>query len=348
MLFFYFFLGMRGQIIVPCVIAVWLLCSCSKTDKPASTGETEETESEQASSPTFLPSPNGKSSTSDHFGETRTLAAPDTTPREPVSESPGIVDNREAQVALDLLKMPESEAKSLALTELFRRWAKDDLDAAMEFLPYLDKDIEAKRSFYRGVQWEILEKNPELLLDIIGEGNWWQDQWRAEGQAMAKVADTNLERLIDHYTNTVPGKQFPHIAGKIANSLMLADSFEEAEAFAMSIERPDSRGTAMQAILFRWTDKDPVAASTYVDRITDPDLKDYAIRGMINRTVGDSPEETLAWTMTMQEGEVRTNAVKFLASRWSNPEQVENLKQLASFRGLSSEERTILETALNN
>lgn len=278
---------------------------------------------------------------------TRTLAGPNPEPTGPVHESPGIVDNREAQVALDLLKMEDNAAKSLALTELFERWAKDDLDAAMEFLPYVEKDIEPKRAFFRGVAPQLLEQDPERLLDITKE-HWWQGQWEVYIQAMKKVADSNLDEAVDYYSNTVEGKQYPYLAEKIASNLMDDRSFEEAEAFALSIERPESRGMAIQGIVKRWTKQDPVAASTYVDNLSDPALRDYAIRGMIQQTAGDSPEETLAWTKTMQEGSVRMNAVNFLVRRWNSPGHRKNLEDLATFRGLSNQERQLIQEALAN
>ena len=96
------------------------------------------------------------------------------------------------------------------------------------------------------------------------------------------------------------------------------------------------------------TAQDPVAASTYIEGISDPMLKDYAIRGMIQQAAGVSPVETLAWAKTMQEGAVRMATVKFLARRWNSPDYRDNLEDFATFRGLSNQEREIIQEALGN
>ncbi len=337
---------MRGfHTIIAFTIAVSAV-SCSQPDTEPPSADNRETNSSNGD-PTspfadLISSPDDNT-----LATTLAMAEPNLETTGPVHESPGVVDNREARVALDLLKMENSEAKSLALTELFERWSKDDLNAAMEFLPYVEKDIETKRAFFRGVATELLEQDPERLLDITRE-HWWQGQWEATIKAMTKVADSNLDLAVDFYTNTVKGKQYPPTAGKIAGNLMKERSLEEAEAFALSLERPESRGMAVQGILSRWTAQDPVAASTYVEGISDPMLRDYAIRGMIQQAAGVSPLETLAWAKSMQEGAVRMNTVKFLARRWNSPDHRKNLEDLSTFRGLSNQEREIIQETLGN
>lgn len=271
----------------------------------------------------------------------RTLAEPSLEPTGPVHESPGVVDNREAQVALDLLKMENGSAKSLALTELFERWAGDDLASAMEFLPYIVEDIENKRAFFRGVAPELLEQDPERLLAITKE-HWWQGQFEAYVQSMKKVADSNLDLAIESYTSTTEGKQYPYLAEQIARNLMEDRSLEEAEAFAMSIKRPEARGMAIQGIYNRMCKQDPVVAATSIDNLSDPTSRDYAVRGFIQQTANRNPEETLIWTMTMEEGAVREGAVKFLVRRWGVGGNQEYIQKMIEHPSLTEQERDVI------
>ncbi|MDF1826228.1 MAG: hypothetical protein P1U68_16395 [Verrucomicrobiales bacterium] len=312
-----------------------LSSSCSKPEGTTAKEDVPKSPSENIASTSFA---DLNATSPGEVPAIRTLVEPDIGLTGPVHESPGIVDNREAQVALELLKMENGAAKSLALTELFRRWSEEDLDAAMQILPYVENDIENKRAFFRGVAPELLDQDPERLLEITTE-HWWQGQWEAYVEAMKKVADSNLDLAIDHFTNTVEGKQYPYLAEKIARNLMTDRSFEEAEAFALSIERPDARGMAMQGIFNRWARQDPVAASASVNELSDPMLKDYAILGMIQQTAGESPGESLIWTMTMQEGKVRTNAVTFLTRRWKSGANEQAYEQLMRHPGLTAQER---------
>ena len=328
---------MRAFFVSLAAVLSLLAASCSKPDETIAA----DPESESASGKTTLSSLAGVDpAVSDELP--RTFSEPSLEPTGPVHESPGIVDNREAQIAFDLLKMEEGSAKSLALTELFERWSEEDLNAAMRFFPYVVKDIENKRAFMRGVAPQLLEQDPERLVEITQE-HWWQGQFEAYIEGMKKVADSNLDMAVDVYVNNVEGKQYPGLAEQIAGNLMEERSLEEAEAFAMSIQRPAARGMAVEGIVEYWTRQDPVAAATYVDEISDPAVKDYAIRGMVRRTADWSPEESLVWTMTMQKGDVRMGAVKHLGRRWSKTGNQESLGKLMEHPGLTEEERAAIQ-----
>jgi len=320
----------------PLTIVITLLtASCSKPEGATTEDAESESPFENATVSSF---PDPDSTVPGELPAVQTFAQPNLELTGPVHESPGIVDNQEARVAVDLLKMENGPAKSLALTELFQRWAEDDLDAAMGMLPYLVNDIENKRAFFRGVAPQLLEQDPERLLAITKE-HWWQGQFEAYVQSMTKIADSNLDLAIESYTSTTEGRQYPGLAEKIAGNLMVDRSLEEAEAFAMSIERPEARGMAVEGIVERWTRQDPFAAATYVDDISDPAVKDYAIRGLIRRTANHSPEESFVWTMTMREGDVRMGAVKHLARRWGSGREPEFLERLIGHPGLTEGER---------
>lgn len=324
------------SLLAPLAIGLGILAiSCSKPDERTAEDSDSESASEKATPRSFAdldPAISGEEPIAETFPE------PSLEPTGPVHESPGIVDNREAQVAFDLLKMEQGSAKSLALTELFDRWAEEDLNAAMEFFPYVVKDVENKRAFLRGVAPQLLEQDPERLVEITKE-HWWQGQFEAYVEGMKKVADSNLDMAIDVYTEKVEGRQYPWLAEKIAVNVLEERSFEEAEAFALSVERPEARGMAFEGIVNRWTKENPVAAATYVDNISDPLIKDYAIRGLIRRAAGWSPEETLVWTMTIREGDVRMGAVKQLANRWSKLGKQEYVGKLLEQPGLTDKER---------
>jgi len=320
------------------IVITLLTMSCSKPEGTT----TKDSESESPPENTTISSfPDLDSTVPGELPTVQTFAEPNLELTGPVHESPGIVDNQEAQVAFDLLKMENGPAKSLALTELFRRWAKDDLDAAMGILPYIANDIENKRAFFRGVAPELLEQDPERLLDITKD-HWWQGQFEAYVHSMMKVADSNLDLAVDSFTNTVEGKQYPYLAEKIARNLMDDRSLEEAEAFALSIDRPEARGMAIQGIYNRMTKQDPVVAATSIDNLTDPTFRDYAVRGLIQQTANRSPEETLVWTMTMEEGEVREGAVKFLVRRWRVGGNQEFIEKMIEHPRLTKQERDVI------
>lgn len=270
---------------------------------------------------------------------------------EATTMSPGtpnlqVVDGRERALAGDLLEMPPGEAMSLAMTELVRRWASKDLDGALEFASELqDGHWEAKRSYYRGIADELARQKPEVLLETIATGIWWQDQWKPERTAVLKVSETDLDAAVSHFSNTGQNKQLGMIANHFASRIASERSVDEALAFAESLENPKARGFALRATVNEWIDTESVAATGYVDSITDPYLKSHAIRGMVESIWQTHPTETMAWALAITDAEIRESPLGQLAKNWNNDNDRDNLMKLMERNDLTNEDRAALDRA---
>lgn len=255
-----------------------------------------------------------------------------------------VIDDREYETALQILELPDGEAKSLALTELVRRWGARDLEAALVFGESLGKHSEERRAFYRGIDSYLAEEDPNALLDVIGDGLWWQGQWKAERKAVLSVAETDFEKAVTHFSNAWEGKQHQEVAYRFANRLAEESSIEEALQFSSELKKPEAQGRAMQAALRNWANQDPVEAVSFIEGITDDDLRSYAVRGLVTSILSTNPTEALEWTMTISQPDVRAESIRQLARSWDNDANRAQFERLLSHASLSAAERSeILE-----
>ena len=270
---------------------------------------------------------------------------------EPKPDNLQVVNDREAEMAWEILNLPENEASSMAMTELARRWGKTDLDAAVEFAKSLPKEGEYRRAFYRGIGEKLAKENPEELLNTIGgvdgeKGLWWQDQWKVETAALRKVAKYDLERATSYFTETFHGKQLATTAYQFSLRIANEQSVESAWKFVEELENPTARGRAVEALSRVWMEQETESAATFIDGLKDPAVRSYAIRGMLSSIHDTNPSEAVAWTMAMEDETLRQEAVTFLSKRWKSPEGAVHLEELLKQPGLTDEEKAAINTAL--
>ncbi len=338
----YLFPSLIGLIFLP------LSCSQSPETKPQEASKDRDSSQSSivtASADPFAAKPTSqKDSASEPVAKTFApeVTSSKTTPKLKFSNAAPDVSHRETDLIQDLLKMPEGDTKSLAITELARRWGKRDLDDALSFRDQLGDSALAHRAFYKGIDTFMAEEKPEELLDIIAEGNWWSGQWKAEKKATLEVAEYDIEKASTHFANNAEREQFKDLAYKLSMRLTEEKSFKDAEAFANSLQNPEAKGRALQAAVRVWVDEDPEAASRYVVGLRDPAAKDYAIRGMLGTVQDTNPSDSLVWAMEMQDKELRQETVEFLAKKWNGNE--DNLATLRSQNGLSVEEREAIRS----
>lgn len=273
------------------------------------------------------------------------------TPDEPYEAKPGnlqVVNDRETEMAWEILNLPENEASSMAMTELARRWAKTDIEAAAAFAGELPDNSEFRRAFYRGIGEKMAQTDPEALLETIGGGKglWWQDQWKAETQALRNVAKYDLDAAVAYFTETFPGKQIGRTAYDFSLRIAREQSVDNAWSFVEQLENPGARGRAVEALSRVWMDTNTQDAATFIDGLNDPGVRSYAIRGMLSSIHQTNPVESIAWTMAMDDEKLRQEAVGFLSKRWRGTENAAHLENLLEQNGLTDEEKSVIQTAL--
>ena len=87
---------------------------------------------------------------------------------------PADAAGRELAVAEEILTLPQGDARSLALTELMRRWVEKDPEAAWAFREQVevDKSGSIERAFYRGIMPYMAKNDSELVRETVESGAW--------------------------------------------------------------------------------------------------------------------------------------------------------------------------------
>jgi len=160
-----------------------------------------------------------------------------------------------------------------------------------------------------------------------------------------KVSETDLDAAVSYFSNTGQNKQLGIVANHFASRIASERSVDEALAFAESLENPKARGYAIRAAVNEWTDTESVAATGYVDSITDPYLKSHAIRGMVESIWQTHPTETMARAMAIEDAEIRESTPGQMAKNWNNDTDRENLMKLMERNDLTNENRAAIDQA---
>jgi len=263
----------------------------------------------------------------------------------PEPQPPG-VEGREQGIAVDILAMPDGDAKNLAFTELMDRWGEEDIETAWEFFDQVKDDIYLKRAFYKGIMPHVAKHDPELVLETIESGAWWQDQWRPAKQAVLKVAETDIERATAYFSNTTKGKQQGDVAYQLASKVAASGGRDAAFAFADTLENPNARGHAIRATVSGWMREDSLAASSYVNDLGDAYLKDHAILGLVDGIWLSNPQDSLTWAASISDSTMRSNTYVKLTRAWQQRGESQNIARLLDSGGLTTGELEAVNAVL--
>jgi hypothetical protein len=72
------------------------------------------------------------------------------------------------------------------------------------------------------------------------------------------------------------------------------------------LEQPIARAYAVRAAVTSWVEEDSVAASTYVNGLAEPEIRDHAILGLIDGIWITNPQDSTTWAQSMTDAELRT------------------------------------------
>jgi hypothetical protein len=233
---------------------------------------------------------------------------------------------------------------------LFRRRAEVDLEGAMALRDQIDREYEkqsnVRRAYYRGIASEMAKSEPAALLDVIGDGLWWDGQWKPEREALNRVEVEESDRAVTHFMGTLEGKQFKEESFRYARRIATEQSVEEALEFAGAMKSPLAKGHAIRGAVHEWAAQDVEAATRYIDQIKDKYLRSQAIDGLVGEIRKTNPEESIAWTLSMGDAELWSETFGKLADAWSNGANRPYLETLLQNGKLSRADRQAIETRL--
>lgn len=328
----------KGHLFIPCLAALLMGCSESeKSESEASSSEVKKRQIKRSFDPVFQES-------SERFEVTRTEK--EKSAKSGSTAAASATKGREESLARDILKMESSVARNLAMTQLISQWAERDIDAAMAFGLTVYDDRDMKRAFHQGVAPYLSEHEPERLLEIISNGNHWEDQWIHERIALQRVAKEDFHAASEFFASTSPSKQHGEEAYRYTSKIAQEQSIEAAFAYADRLEAPKGKPAAIRAAVASWVEVDSVAASEYARDATDPLLRDHAILGLADALWQTNPEDTIAWAGAIGDGDLRVSTYTRLAESWQKAGASESLEALMASPDLSGAERAAIEQAI--
>ncbi|MCB1230498.1 MAG: hypothetical protein KDN19_09545 [Verrucomicrobiae bacterium] len=237
--------------------------------------------------------------------------------------------DNEATMAQEILDLPESDARELALTELMRQWSQYDLEGALKFgWEKTEGEIQAKRAFLKGVMPEMAKRDPQGLLEVVEEGHWWPDQWKDQREALRRIERNDFDRASEFFKNTGEGKQHKEEAYRYTSRIGREQGYQAAIAYAEAMKKQIAKAYATRAAVTQWVEADSVGASNYVNQCRNPELRDHGILGLIDGIWQTNPRESVVWAKSINHPDLRDTALRQLAKRWSDPEYAGNLKLL--------------------
>jgi len=195
-----------------------------------------------------------------------------------------------------------------------RGMATTDPAKATEYLESLPADTQGMGQLVNVLANEQMKKG-------VDEATAW-----AAGLSTDDLKEDAFDRLSDEYSRQDPVKASTWIESfadkEYAASAVAEVSDEWAEvdpaaAVGWAATLPDaSQSGAMENAFDEWAESDPTEAGAYLDKMEPSPAKDSAVAGFVSDLGGENPEVALQWTKTIENEEIRTEAVTDVAKDW--------------------------------
>jgi len=163
------------------------------------------------------------------------------------------------------------------------------------------------------------QKDPEAALDYATKMGDWRGGW-AGSTAIATWAKTDPDKAVA-WANAHPpenkdeGNYYLSSAiGSIAKTDLAA-----ASRLALTMERSDARGRAMDTLLDQYTKQGGIdSARDFVSGLEDSTFKSGIISRLAARMADKDPKAAAAWATTLPDNEAKPKVMTELIERWAN------------------------------
>jgi hypothetical protein len=260
---------------------------------------------------------------------------------------PSETKGREKELAEKILTQEDAELKHLALASLVRRWIRNDREAAFAF-DKAQEDPRVRQTFFLAAAPILLEKEPELVLEVASSGRWWPEQYDHVGTAIQKMAHKDLDAAIEAFRVTPPRLQTFDGARRLGRLIAERDGPKAGIAFARSIDNPNSaQEAAMRGAMHTWVQMDEAAAVAYAEDQENLRDKSIAILGLLaGKGRNQKPGEVLKWAKTLADDQSRRLALANLAWLWDLEGNRPEVDRVLNDNTIAIEDRTVMEEFL--
>ncbi|HWB07330.1 MAG TPA: hypothetical protein VG796_30170 [Verrucomicrobiales bacterium] len=251
----------------------------------------------------------------------------------------GLWARRDPQAALRwAMARPEEERGDL-LETVVEGWAKRDWKAAAQWAaanaPEDDRD-----AIYAAIGTKIPEDLthetadamlaglPQPLADLarLTTEQWWGDtleEHKAAGDRIVEILKRNAGDK-NFQAHAVP------IVEDLMKKLVSTGGGQTAVSLLESIPEGAAKGWAPQIIALMWAEKDPEAASAWVNTLPAGEARDGAVVNLIHQISDDHPQQALQLAKALPEEQARTEHLGEVLRKWLPKDPFAAMKAIES------------------
>ena len=178
------------------------------------------------------------------------------------------------------LSMNPGEARTNALSSMFRGWANADPAAAAAAAMELSGEERSRVMHSITSSWG--QKDPQAALKWASSLTDASERKNTVNNTLGNIANSNPQQAIT-----------------MLNSLDMGGD-----------------ATAVGAIVNRWAGNDITAASDWVKKLPDGEVRDKALGSVAQKLAGDEPQSAIAWAQAIGDQSSRTSAIQSVVWTW--------------------------------
>jgi hypothetical protein len=199
-------------------------------------------------------------------------------------------------------------AQPATMLELGREWLAEGSETGTAYATALVGALSAKGDFETALQ--LAKEGP-----ADSRADWLANVFQRWPAANPEGAVKALEELLD-------GKMRDAAIHALATGWP-AQSASSLAQMALGMPQGEGRTFALSSALDKWCLNDPVGMAEWMNQIEPSRETDFAIAALVTRTdsLERSPEVALGWAESINDGQIRSDALKHVLKEWSRTNQ---------------------------
>ncbi|MEM9478312.1 MAG: hypothetical protein AAGA58_01480 [Verrucomicrobiota bacterium] len=245
------------------------------------------------------------------------------------------------------LELAINESNPNMLDSAFRKWVEKDENEAKAWIETIEDDelkYQARLGFISRMQWEDPSKAADYLLQFsdnprmanaIRQTTWrWGEsdpdgamEWATENLSTGERRDEFLKNIIDRWSDTSPTDALARVDEIESDRVRENAYYEIAGSWArndMEAARDWAEGLpagsdehmhAIASIVDTLADRDPYAASEWLQEFESGPVRDRAVQNFVGEIVQQDPESAWEWSQSIEEPNRRAMTLENTARR---------------------------------
>ncbi len=232
----------------------------------------------------------------------------------------------------------ETYGKRYMLPSMIFAWAKEDMQAAIDYVGALEESNLQERL------------NSSIVSNMISSSSDLEMAWEfATSLPSTDIHDRDRFRVLQRYArrdpenaatriDAIPEGQYRDMAVAEVAQNWGRISPGEAVHWADSLETMESQRLAYANIAEHWSAYDSMQASQWIAELDSGVLRDTAVDQLVKNVAPFEGDSAFAWASTMETASLRAEAMEFAVREWAR-QDLEAVQSKVNTLGLSERQR---------